>query len=264
MMRARIDELGELSRVRPGPLGPGALLPAIGSYPIAGARDIRLPSLLSPNSGPLGQLVPAFEEGASGSVGLGNNGARGNSVVGRLDASLLPFLEVYGMFGYSRGDMGELRAPQLASTAPIQGAHVGFDDQAYEGVTYGGGGQLSGDWDRFYATVDTEFTFTDLDIAEEPLKTFSVAPRIGARSSKGPLKGTLYFGAMFMTVDKDVKAGLNIPGLRGVPLHVDMDITKPWNALVGTEIELVGNFVFSLEGGFLGRRQLTAGVGAKF
>ncbi len=69
---------------------------------------------------------------------------------------------------------------------------------------------------------------------------------------------------MFMTVDKDVKAGLNIPGLRGVPLHVDMDITKPWNALVGTEVELVGNFVFSLEGGFLGRRQLTAGVGAKF
>ncbi len=265
LMRARIDDLGELSRVRPGLLGPGALLPGIGSGdPISNARDVRLPSLVSGNSGALGQLVPAFEEGASGSVGLGNNGARGNSVVGRLDASLLPFLEVYGMFGYSRGDMGELRAPQLASTAPIQGAHVGFDDQAFEGVTYGGGGQLSGDWDRFYATVDTEFTFTDLDIAEEPFKTFSVAPRIGARSSKGPLKGTFYFGAMFMTVDKDVKAGLNIPGLRGVPLHVDMDITKPWNALVGTEVELVGNFVFSLEGGFLGRRQLTAGVGAKF
>ena len=39
---------------------------------------------------------------------------------------------------------------------------------------------------------------------------------------------------------------------------------RPAGLQIVAEIEIVENFVFSIEGGFLGRRQVVAGFGAKF
>ena len=207
----------------------------------------------------LSSVVP----GTAGSLlGLRRQHDRSTAVMGRVDAAPLPFLDLYGMFGWSTGELGV--DTRLRDSMSQPGASMGLSEQVYKAMTYGAGGRLSGSWEQFYATIDTKFTFTDVDIADEPFRTFSVAPRVGARSDSGPVKGTFYLGAMYMTVDDDVKAGIDIPGLNGVPLQLDMDITKPWNMLVGTEIEIVENFVFSIEGGFLGRRQVVAGFGAKF
>ncbi|TFH21456.1 MAG: hypothetical protein E4H03_10630 [Myxococcales bacterium] len=239
LMRARIHELAGMSAQR---LGIG--------------RTTGIPTAAGG-----GALLATFDFNRD--IALRRTLERSNAVVGRIDAAVLPFLDVYGLFGWTWGDLGEEMAPQ-DRTMYTPAAHVGWSQLDYQGLTYGGGGKLSGKWEQFFASVDTKFTLTDLDVADEAFKTFSIAPRVGAHTENGPVKGTFYLGAMYMTVDDDVKAGVDIPGLKGVPLQVDMDITKPWNMLVGTEIEIVENFVFSLEGGFLGRRQVVAGFGAKF
>jgi hypothetical protein len=99
----------------------------------------------------------------------------------RLDAWLFPFLNVYGLAGYTSGNMqGKIALPGIptlgipAQTLPL--------DISYEGPTYGFGGTLAGgfkvsDWRdlTLFVVADANYTVTPLDFTDERLFTDTTA-----------------------------------------------------------------------------------------
>jgi len=85
-----------------------------------------------------------------------------SSLTGRLDAWLFPFLNVYGVFGYTSGDMtGTVGLPAILELGiPAQQLPLAI---SYSGPTYGGGGTIAGgfkvsDWRSLttFAVVDAK------------------------------------------------------------------------------------------------------------
>jgi len=100
-----------------------------------------------------------------------------SSLTTRIDAWLFPFLNLYGILGYTSGEMdGKVELPTIPILLPNGGELpllIG-----YEGPTFGGGVTLGGGvplnqtkTTTLFGVVDANYTVTDLDFTDEALFT---------------------------------------------------------------------------------------------
>ncbi len=187
----------------------------------------------------------------------------GYSFDGRLDAWLFPFLNVYGVVGYTKGDSG------ATATIPALG-NLQFPFQLdYEGVTYGGGVTLAYGYKELFAAVDYNFTLTDLDIADSKITAHVVTPRVGWQGEVAGLKGALWLGTMYQGIAQEFRGQLtvSVPGLPGpIPVRyaVDQKAANPWNLVFGGEWRISPHWDLAVEGGALGRRQILSSLTFRF
>ena len=191
----------------------------------------------------------------------------------RLDAWLLPFLNLYGIGGVTEGKMrGSVFVPAIPIILPPLTIPLKIN---YEGPTYGGGVTLAGGF-KFsrehsailFAVADANWTRTDLDFASRDLesgsdiKAFIFSPRVGVR---GPLsskfKGAIWIGAMYQKVSQDFDG--SVPALN-LDFKIEQEPQHPWNTLVGGRLEAGQHFDFVLEGGFGGRKSILAAINYRF
>lgn len=203
--------------------------------------------------------------------------ARQWNLAGRVDAWILPFLNVYGIFGYTEGSSSlDLTIPSIG-LLPGRTVPVELD---YEGPTYGGGITLAGglapipdDDLTVFGVLDANFTVTDLDFTNTVLDSNSeieagvASMRLGVRDvlfehdALGRVTGALWVGAMYQDIAQTIAVG--VPG---TPFGVEIDQTpqEPWNALVGGRLELGPNVDLLVEVGFLERTSVTVGATWRF
>ncbi len=203
----------------------------------------------------------------------------------RIDLWILPFLNVYGIGGYTK-----------ATTTVNLSAPIKFQSEAkMEGPTYGTGFIIAGGLQGFWISFDANWSWSDLDILEKPIGSNIIGLRIGKNYRWRDKSVALWVGAMKvnlesgtegtvvlsdvlpetppelgenfsvwydglslkqkLTVDKIV-AALEGNNLRATRINYQLDKAPetPWTMNIGGQIEFNRNWQFRAEFNFLGAR----------
>jgi len=205
--------------------------------------------------------------------------AHDNACTARLDMWLLPFVNIYGIFGYLNGKAElDLDISQITGGLPIEllpvfepGKTIDLDID-YNGTTYGGGMTLAGGYQNMFVSVDANYTYSNVDVANSRIQTYTISPRLGLQVNPSSVPGSLavWVGAMYMkykqTVTDDISLKEIDPRLPPVQLNFELDIENrnPWNFLFGTQWEITKRWQFMAEGGVGDRNQLVTGLSFRF
>ena len=209
--------------------------------------------------------------------------SRATSTTAKIDAWVLPFLNVYGVAGYVDGEtsasgfsLQPLTSPPIpaANLAAINAGIAGLAPHlpnsfsiAYSGPVYGVGVTLAAGYNQFFASVDANYTESDLDIGDSTIEVFVISPRVGITGELGGLNGSLYVGAMYQDIDENQNGTVNFPiGVDPVPVgyKVVSQAEEQWNYLVGANLKASGSWNYGIEVGFSKRTHVMATLNYRF
>ncbi|WFQ79365.1 hypothetical protein PXH59_17585 [Xenorhabdus sp. SF857] len=188
----------------------------------------------------------------------------------KLDTWVLPFLNVYGVYGKTKGSSETNIENVIFGGVPM------FKDIPFtldfKGKTYGGGITLAGGYNQFFATLDANYTQTNLDILDGGIKALIITPRIGYEFTFQPLfagqgntKVQVWTGAMYQDITQRFEgkiANINMTGVLGafvggmleydpdMSFDVKQHLAHKWNNTVGARFEITRNFNILSEVGF--------------
>lgn len=218
-------------------------------------------------------------------INVGNTRERSKTETVKLDAWLLPFMNVYGLVGYTDGhsvsQIGvDVLGPHghsipLAPKYKNQLQNLAFQLD-FKGTTYGIGTTLVGGVGNWFTAFDANYTQTRFDILDGSIDAFTISPRIGYRFNT-PGNDTLHLpsgklnlwvGSMYQDVQQEFKGSLSDLTMPSEALQtmvnaanrdgkgrfdVKQHLSSPWNVLVGAQYELTRNFNVTTEIGFADR-----------
>lgn len=179
------------------------------------------------------------------------------SFVGVLDAWILPFLNIYGVGGYTTGEL------EFDVTLPEFGNLSLNVDRKLHGYTVGGGGVIGGAYNQMFLLVNLTYVTSNLNIFTENVETFVVAPRIGFERILGPMKGTFTIGANWYQQSTLRQSTFNFNG-EDILINFRVAERNPWNAAVGVRAVFFHRLDVGISGGFGTRRSVMARVGMRF
>jgi hypothetical protein len=188
----------------------------------------------------------------------------------KVDAWILPFLNVYAIFGEVEGDNKVVNAAMInptsaAATAVVQSA---FGNVTYDGDIHGFGAVLAYSKDRWWGTLDYSYTEADLSISSSEIKTYTLSPRIGTIGEFGDFKGAFWVGGMHQDVDERQTGSVTatIPGLgsQTISYDVQQEAEEEWNWLVGGSLDLSEQLNLAIEAGFGDREQVMGSLTFRF
>lgn len=206
------------------------------------------------------------------------------NVNGRVDLWVLPFLNLYGMGGYSWAKTS------VAVSAPVE--FTSFAEM--EGSLYGCGLTAAAGLQGFWFAFDTNWAWSDLDVLDEVVRTRVLGLRVGKNYRWRDKSVAAWVGAMKVDLDTGTQGtvrladvfpelppelgdrfqewydGLTPPqqavvdrirdGLEGgagdteIHYRLDKAPTEPWSMAVGAQIEFSRQWQFRTEFNFLGDR----------
>ena len=257
------------------------VLPIWGDEARARGYDLPEPFGVSYGYMNLRQDIKVDKIGFSSSSGLdlgkilnietGHTRSKNESHMLKLDAWVLPFMNVYGLYGHTKGtsktNLNNVEAKLGPLTIPI-GKDLPFELD-YKGKSYGGGVTFAGAYNQFFSTLDFNYTRTSLDILDGDITAFVVTPRIGYEfvfepliAGQGNTKVQVWTGAMYQDITQRFKGDvskLDLPPELNKWMILAPDDTKfdvkqhlahKWNNTVGARVELTRNFNVLTEIGF--------------
>lgn len=192
----------------------------------------------------------------------------------RGDMWLFPFLNLYALVGYTEGT-SEAMVDPFVGGQPVTAESVLFPLD-FNGTTYGGGLTLAYGIGNWWAALDSNYTFTDLNIIDGEIEAFTSSPRLGYRWPMGVHEYRLWVGAMYQDVEQTFEGKLSNLGLGGglselletiAPdgrFIVQQHLVSPWNTLVGAMYVYDRHWEFILEGGFGDRDSIFFSTGYRF
>jgi hypothetical protein len=198
----------------------------------------------------------------------------------RLDLWLLPFANIYGIFGYINGEAElDLDIGQIASNLPISGLPPIIGPRGtidlnidYNGTTFGGGLTLAGGYKNFFASIDGNYTYSNIDVVDGKIRVYTISPRVGMLLNPESVPGSLalWVGAMYMRYRQTVTDDINLQELDGrlpsveIDFKLDVKNEHPWNFLFGTQWEITKRWQVVAEGGVGNRQQVLTGLFFRF
>ena len=212
--------------------------------------------------------------------GLSDAHTHDTAITMRLDMWLLPFANIYGIFGYINGQSElDLDIGSITGSIPIPGLPPIFEPGKtidlnihYNGTTFGGGMTLAGGYKDFFASVDGNYTYSNVDLVDGDITTLTISPRLGMLVDAPEIKGSLAFwvGAMYMKYKQTIRDDINLnkfdPRLPPVQIDYKLDVKndEPWNFLFGGQWEITKRWQVMAEGGVGDRKQLILGAFFRF
>ncbi|MFV9997933.1 MAG: hypothetical protein AB8W37_10330 [Arsenophonus endosymbiont of Dermacentor nuttalli] len=206
-------------------------------------------------------------------IKAGHTREKNESHMLKLDTWILPFLNVYGVYGKTKGS-----SKTTIDNVTFSGIDLPFAKGTpfvldFEGKTYGGGAVLAGSYKQFFATLDANYTRTNLDILDGDISALVITPRIGYEftfqpllSEQGSTKVQVWVGAMYQDITQRFKGNINNLNLpepfaslirslddTGMKFDVKQHLAHKWNNTIGTRIEITRNFNILSEVGFSNR-----------
>lgn len=200
----------------------------------------------------------------------------------QVGAWLFPFLNVFGILGYSEGGGDiDIRIPgdELLEFFHIQGCErpagsplrpalcdqtlTGTAEADFKGYTYGAGLTLAGAYKDFFFSLPVQYVISDVSMSEKKGKTWNITPRIGwnIHPKSGGLV-TAYAGGTYMISDIHIEgsfqfdtSGTPIGQVTSMNYSITVEPTDPWNYLVGAHWMPNKTWSFLGEIGFGGSRE---------
>ena len=214
-----------------------------------------------------------------GFISFSNARSRNTATTVRLDAWLLPFMNIYGLFGYLDGNTElDINVPGLTIDVPIIGPVPIFDpftipvDVDYDGVTYGGGITLAGGYKRLFGSLDMNYTRSDINLTDGEVTTLTLSPRLGVLfesfANKG--SGALWVGGMYMDYKETISDSINLrqidPELPSLTIDYEVKIKnkEKLNFIFGGQWEITKRWQVMAEGGVGERKQVILGAFFRF
>ncbi|MCL1058447.1 virulence protein [Shewanella gelidimarina] len=195
----------------------------------------------------------------------------------RADAWVLPFLNLYGIIGHTKGssvanvqlegDLSSVLPPRMCANNPCKVSSQPFDFALdFNGTTYGVGGTLVGGIGNWFALLDVNYTNTNLDILDGEISSIVISPRAGYRTSYNQHDIQVWVGAMYQNVEQTFSGNLKDIGIpiNGAKFEVNQHLEDKWNGLVGSQIGLTKNIDLLLEFGIGTRTSFMMGLGYRF
>ncbi len=202
----------------------------------------------------------------------------------RVDLWVLPFFNVYGIYGHT-----------WATTSVAASYPISFSTSVdMEGSTYGTGMTFAGGLQGFWFSFDTNWSWSDLDLLEDPVLTHATGLRVGKNYRWRDKSVALWIGAMKLELESgtegtvklsdvfpevppelgdgfeewydgltppqqavvdQIRAGMDgDPGDTEISYQLDKQPTEPWTMAIGGQIEFSRRWQFRSELNFLGDR----------
>ncbi len=191
----------------------------------------------------------------------------------RTDAWVLPFLNVYALFG----ETGGVTKPALE----FSNGDVLESSVEYNRFSYGGGLTLAGGWKSFFATLDANWTTGDIvskekgQVGDDPIQSFTMAPRLGMLFSSGRFgTGSLWIGGMYLLATSEIRDKVdltdhprlaNLVGQDSISYSVKVEPKDNWNLLIGGNWEITKRWCITAEvGGVMDRFHTIGSVMLRF
>jgi hypothetical protein len=183
-----------------------------------------------------------------------------STYVMRFDAWILPFWNVYGLLGRTKGEaIGPLQInlePVFPILCGLPGNNCLIDttfDIHYKADVVGYGTTIAGGYKDFFGMVDINRTTADLDISITDAKATVISSRIGWNGKLGGFTGVLWLGAMYQDIAQTLDLQLDI-GDDILEVSIDQSTQVPWNFLIGGQWDVNRSFSVLAEFGF-GKRK---------
>jgi len=207
-------------------------------------------------------------------VDFGTPGVENSAQQLKLDAWVLPFLNVFSTIGVFDGDAtiplkieGSDLFPQICAITPNAPVCVRTYSEVaeprYEGTNITLGINLAMGWDRFFVALPVTYAWTDVDIIDNTVTALNITPRIGMTGDMGD-RGTVavFIGATYLRAEVDIAGSVDFE----TPGGPDGDVTTlafsisqrnkdRWNYLLGFNWDLNKSWSIMAEAGFGGSRE---------
>lgn len=212
----------------------------------------------------------------------------------RLDAWILPFWNVYGIVGKTKGKAEleldvNLELPTLLLTAtgigsgfndkrctsinlPFQGPAPGNCLVAVEGIkttlqfngtVLGYGTTIAGGYGDFFGMFDVNYSEADINIATERTQQTVYSARLGWNGNIGTYQGQVWVGAMKQDIEQQI--AVTTPGNK-VAVSIDQHTRSPTNYLIGAQWNITEEWAVIAETNFAfsDRQQFMMQFGYRF
>ncbi len=196
---------------------------------------------------------------------------------------IFPFLNVYGIIGYSKGIISpNIVVPYIVienipiiDTLVVDSTFEIHDKIQYVGLTYGVGATFSMGIKSFFVMIDYNYTITDPTDLDDNLHNHTFSPKLGAfiGNNKKNTYGAIWVGAMYMYNDQRFSGKINVAEINPdlVPLLGEkatysgtITAKQRWNMVIGGSLVINNHNHFVAEVGFIGRKQVSIGWDYRF
>ncbi|OAN13185.1 hypothetical protein A3K86_16130 [Photobacterium jeanii] len=216
----------------------------------------------------------------------------GSNITVRGDVWIFPFMNVYGILGYTKGEskakINSVSCDQAKFSkwnlgcAVVNAVGSRLPESAefnlkMDGGTYGIGTTLAGGVGDWFALLDMNYTYTSISAIDGDIRTFVAAPRIGHRwqyDSGRELR--VFVGAMYQSIDQYLSGDLASLGLPSVvnavvdklapdaSFEVSQHSNQKWNGTLGAQYAFNRDWDVLVEAGFGDRKSMFVALGRRF
>jgi hypothetical protein len=191
----------------------------------------------------------------------------------RADAWVLPFLNVYGLFGETAG----VTKPAVV----FPNGKALESEVSYNRFSYGAGMTVAGGWKALFLTLDANWTTGAIiskeggQVGDKPIQTITCAPRLGVLMSSGRLgTGSIWVGGMYLVATSEIQGRVDLSqhpelvsliGRDSLSYSVRVEPKEHWNLLLGGNWQFNKRWSLTAEvGGVLDRFQAIGAVMWRF
>lgn len=156
----------------------------------------------------------------------------------RLDAWVLPFLDVYLMIGETRTDTSlsttfNLRPP-VGAPVPV----TVETDQKVDGPLYGGGATVVFGGDVWFAMADANYSRSDLDTFDGTIDAWFLSSRLGWHHTINRCQVQLWGGIGYIDAKRTLTLTTDLPAFGPATVEVEQEPTDPLTYQFGGSLSL--------------------------
>jgi hypothetical protein len=186
----------------------------------------------------------------------------------RFDAWVLPFLNVYGLIGYTWATSDIVLTAEIdPPLTPPEIVEIPIEAKV-DGPTWGLGGSLVGGYSHFFGMVDVNYTWTDISAFDDYITKLVASARVGIQGKVWRMSGALWVGTMYLnneaTIQITLPSNLPAPALNGALIEIDQKSEDHFNFIFGGAWNITRHFQLTVEGGVGERDQFLVSLGTRF
>jgi len=212
------------------------------------------------SSGNLRSVKVDGSEQPLSTVDLGDSSSDTDITNLRFDVWLLPFLNVYAIGAKLEGSAVTEMIVDMPLRMPDQHFVI---EEAYEGDVFGLGMTFVYGYKNYIASLDVNYTETDLDLVASKIDTLLITPRIGYASRVMDMPYSIMLGASYMDLAQTLTIEQSLNG-QVLTTLLDTDTAKQWNTVVTAQLELDKHWQLVVDAGFNDRDTLTGTLTYRF
>lgn len=166
-------------------------------------------------------------------LNLGSNSSV-NAALLKVDAFLLPFLNLYLLGGYLENEstsIGHVTVPRVVTPGPPREFDIEIET-SLSGFVLGGGMTLAAGYGNFFITADANYSVTDIGFDDEFLALVASA-RAGWNGKFGDTPTRVWAGAAYWDTENTARSTVDVEGVGTVQFEADQGPAHPWNASIG-------------------------------